>query len=51
MEEDLDSTLARALWMDDPQYADFIKKCQAYVEVKKGLLFFPVLSCVCVCVC
>ena len=43
LEEDVESTLARVLWMDDPQYAPFIKKCQALVNVRKGVIFFPVV--------
>jgi hypothetical protein len=29
--------------MDDPQYAPFIKKCQALVNVRKDVIFFPVV--------
>jgi hypothetical protein len=42
-QEDVVSTLAQKLWMSDPQYAPFIKKCQALVEVKKGVIFFPIV--------
>ena len=44
MEEDVQSTLAKKLWMDDQQLAPYIKKMSAMVQVSRGVLFFPVLT-------
>ena len=44
VEEDVVSTLASALWMNDQELQPYIKKIKTMVEVSKGILFFPILN-------
>jgi hypothetical protein len=44
LEEDVESTLAKQLWMNDPEFQPYIKKMAVKLQVSRGILFFPVLT-------